>query len=446
MLNIGYLIAPRIQPRSGMHGSLILYSRSTQILFGTWFTDQTIEEQFQQISRIFQSHNKSRLLEFEFLTWENADNLDTSARTIKQGLPFVWSQHESYDIVKPFPTCRGLNIGSVWTVDLVRGVLFHTNREGSREIPLTRFQGLPVSWIEMETVEDVPLNSPVYSDVEYWKPDVPTDERMFTFVGKLLKDFNQQWSHILTPSYNCVTRRILARAIVGLCRLDFYVREKVLDQPKMCEGAFVRGLAQPEWGALGSDTIRIGNTWLILADCLEEGLQMARRKNAECGSIIRRRLNQWHDDPEYLILSINQVMVCRFDDNSKQHYTKPEPFLQGERGEASDAAIKYILWALSKQKASSFSLFHSIPLELQDMILSKVGTVQAGYLGCVLDLGSPFLWKHWGHSSLDLFDEEWGMLHEGDTLSRICFRPRIGTGNTGLAFVNDRPRLPSGAT
>jgi hypothetical protein len=355
----------------------------------------------------------------------------------------VWSQHESYDIVKPFPTCRGLNVCSVWTVDLVSGVLLHANRDGSKEIPLSSLQKRQISWFDMDAVEDAPLYSPTYPDTEYWKPDVPVDDRVFSFVGKLLKDFNQQWSHILSSSYNSVTRRILARAIVGLCRFDFYVRENTMEQPKMCDGAFVKGLAQPEWEALGFDTVRIGNTWLILADCLEEGLQTARRKHAESGPNTRGRVNQWSHHPDYLILSINQVMICRFDHNSTQQSTKPEPLLQGNRGEASDMAIKYILWALSKYKTPSSSLLHSMPLELQDMILSKVGAVQAGYLGCLLDLGSPFLWKHRQHSSLDLFDDEWGMLHEGDTLSRICFRPRIGTGNTGLAFVNDRPRLPN---
>jgi hypothetical protein len=78
---------------------------------------------------------------------------------------------------------------------------------------------------------------------------------------------------------------------------------------------------------------------------------------------------------------------------------------------------------------------HFLPLEIQDRILEYVteGPVEATRLGCLLGLGSPFLWQKrvgWGRrvGTLELFTSPShrslvkSKIYFGDTFSGVSFR------------------------
>ena len=98
-----------------------------------------------------------------------------------------------------------------------------------------------------------------------------------------------------------------------------------------------------------------------------------------------------------MILSIKHIVLCRLTSLNTLEYTAPEPLFNGNYGigPPSDLALDYLIWAAAAAKVSILTPFQSLPLEVQDIILHYVsaGTVAAAKVGCLLGLGSPFLWR-----------------------------------------------------
>ncbi len=88
---------------------------------------------------------------------------------------------------------------------------------------------------------------------------------------------------------------------------------------------------------------------------------------------------------------MQEIILYRINNHSER-YTKPERFFNGTHA-PSDEAVELLLKAT--QSSAPKTLFHSLPIELQDLILANVseGPIESARVGCLLNAGSAFPWK-----------------------------------------------------
>jgi hypothetical protein len=100
----------------------------------------------------------------------------------------------------------------------------------------------------------------------------------------------------------------------------------------------------------------------------------------------------------YLALTVRRVLLCRINNDTVQH-TKPEPLVDGATP-ASDRAVELLFMATHCTHCThpAGTRIHELARELQDRVISHtlLGPVQAAQLGCLLDLGTPFMWWYGG--------------------------------------------------
>jgi hypothetical protein len=291
---------------------------------------------------------------------------------------------------------------ALWTFDTQNDVLRYTNANRCSQIPLSLLRERVVSLADMEPLGGpipVPLEHTFVSETPYWKPHVVVDDRMRAFVHRLLRDFHHQWRHILRNNYNSVTLRALSRAIIRLSTLDFEVRENTGGHGP--RGVHVWITQLPAWEPFKADMVRVGTVWIVLCQDIQNGLSIAQQHVSSRGTNTTESMSttiSGESHAHYMILSVKHIMLCHTTDRASFKHTAPEPLFNGDygTGSPSDLALDYLIWATASARLSIFTAIQFLPIEIQDMILnySSIGTVGAAKLGCMLGLGSPFLWKH----------------------------------------------------
>ncbi|KAI9878950.1 MAG: hypothetical protein M1830_010068 [Pleopsidium flavum] len=222
----------------------------------------------------------------------------------------------------------------------------------------------------------------------YWSPTDHVLERTEAFVSRILEDFAYQWRHILRNRYNESTFRKLASAVIRIAMLDFNVVEEA-PRRRSRNYHMVDVHQLPEWKCLDPTVIQIGCVWVVLSQDIKNSISLIREDYAN------HKDNASHGKPNrsvtYLVLSLRHIILCNIDDKTLK-YTQPEPLFDGTNP-PSKGAIKLLLIAL--HAAHTIPPIHYLPAELQDNILNSVseGEIEGARIGCILNLGTPFLWK-----------------------------------------------------
>lgn len=314
-----------------------------------------------------------------------------------------WTEGEKYDTIEPFGDSRQLRYHAFWTFDTPNDVLRRTDANSRSQIPLALLRERTASLADMESTGGpvpvpVALEYPLHSEKPYWKPQIKVDNRMHAFTHRLLCDFNHQWRHILRNNYNSITLRVLAKAIVRLATLDFQVHENTGGHGPRGMHVWITDL--PAWEPFTGSIIRIGAITTVICQNMQDGLSTVKQLVAsqdntttEGCSISDSEQAQVH----YIVLSIKYIMLCHATSPASLKHTAPEPLFHGDNSIAPpyDLALDYLIWATSSARASICTPIQLLPIEIQDKILNNVstGSVVAAKVGCLLGLGSPFLWK-----------------------------------------------------
>ncbi|KAF2762626.1 hypothetical protein EJ05DRAFT_506330 [Pseudovirgaria hyperparasitica] len=330
-------------------------------------------------------------------------NVDKAATfdTLHADLPFRWREAEPYDIVNPFGDFREIDFKALWTFDFQNDVLIYINRHHRARIPLGVLRSSPVTLGDMESLGP-PVPSLLHPTLEpsvvpCWKPQVQVDKRNRAFIHRILRDFDVQWRHILRNDYNSITLRVLARGIIRLSTLDFEIREETgLRHGVGGEWVYITEL--PAWTPFETDIVPIGDVHLIVCHSIQNGLSKAKEHIASQQSVAVIGTDYTHKRPEYIILSVKHIVLCRAIGPYELEHTAPQSLFNGNPDVAppSELALDYLLWALTPAISFINTPLLALPVEIQDIILgyAAVGPVAAARVGCILSLGTPYLWKH----------------------------------------------------
>jgi hypothetical protein len=353
---------------------------------------------------------------------------------LRRDLPFKWFKSEWYDTVNPFGDIRQIQYRTLWTFDMENDVLIHTNRNGRRKLPLPLLVERTVSLDDMQ-IPGLPfpqlLRPTKVLERQVWESKVEVGERVRAFSHRLLRDFSYQWRHILRNEYNIKTLHILAKAVISLSTLHFDIYEEIGKRAYNPTGkqSYVWITDFPAWEPFlsATDIVLIGKVHVIICMSLEEGLSKAREHVAH-QKLAGHAYRSGCDEPNYMILSIKQIMLCRIPNDDTLEYTNPELLLNGN----SDAeylperALDYLIWGTPLQ---------SLPIEVQDRVLDYVsaGGVAAKKTGCVLGIGTAFSWKC---GSLDIILQEfWRRRHLGSPVQSQLW---LNTHKIGLVYRAER--------
>jgi hypothetical protein len=186
----------------------------------------------------------------------------------------------------------------------------------------------------------------------------------------------------------------LARAIISIAIHDFRVEENSSSWEHISYGGmyYVHVVDVPTWEPYENHVVSIGGTTVVLNQDLQTALKTARDDVKEIRETIGSRDQM--EQRTYLLLSVRHVMLCHTDSTGTFLYTPPIAFMDGSSPPSLDAT-RVLLQALSPAfRPPPCTPVHALPLEIQDRILVHVseGPVEAARLGCLLGLGSPFLW------------------------------------------------------
>ncbi|KAF2423343.1 hypothetical protein EJ08DRAFT_618944 [Tothia fuscella] len=244
----------------------------------------------------------------------------------------------------------------------------------------------------------LPREQPFEFNLPCWRPQIEIDDRIPAFTHRLLRDFNHQWRHILRSPYNSTTLRTLARAAIRISTLDFEVRANTRGYGSRISHVWITHL--PPWEPFQTDIVRMGSVHVILSQTIQNGLLMAQRHLSEqtVGSAVNwKSIIHNEGRPDYIILSVRDIMLCQINGPNSLRHTAPEPLFNGNYGiePPSKLALDYLVWAIASARITIPTPIQSLPVEIQDIILTygSLGTVVAARLGCLLNIGSPFLWQ-----------------------------------------------------
>lgn len=304
-------------------------------------------------------------------------------------IPWKWRLQD--DAIPPWGDIRGCHVETTWTFDLDKDVLFFFKNGLRRKISLglLRQRCVYETDLKLDVAERPPTMSLEHaSPPSYWVSSRTSSERSRPFAIRILRDFVHQWSHVLLSDYNIHTFRRLARAIVRIATMDFHIVE--VDTPQRgTDGRLVTVFQLPRWQPFDSDRLWVCGTRIILTQDIISTISLIQKDSASNSATADRKAPT--RPITYLLLSVKHIALCRVDNNSLE-FTQPEPFLNGS-DPPSDMAIQLLLRAM--QPNNPHTLLHRLPVEIQDMILrhNSAGSVEGARIGCVLDLGTPFLWK-----------------------------------------------------
>ncbi|KAF2493951.1 hypothetical protein BU16DRAFT_60318 [Lophium mytilinum] len=350
---------------------------TTRIIVGVRKAYESNEEQLQRFSNILLDLGK-----------------DATFDALYNTCPFRWSDGDMYDTIVPFGDEREAQYQSLWTFDIQNDVLRYTNRDGCSQIPLALLRERAVSLSDMKPLEGpLPLPFKPAFDPEgpYWEPQIKVGNRLRAFTHHLLHDFHHQWRHIHRRRYNSITLRALARAIIRLSTLDFEVRQNT-GEGRVPLGLHVRITELPAWEPFENDIVRVGSIYVVLCQHIQEGLSMARRhlSSRDCS----KKTASGEAQAQYMVLSVKSIMLCHVTIQHSLECTVPEPLFNGIEP-PSGLALDYLIWATASARPWIFTPLQSLPIEIQNIILDYevIGTLEAAKVGCLLGLGSPFLWK-----------------------------------------------------
>lgn len=396
--HIAYLLAP-LPPALTEASSRF----KTRIISGRRRTEDDDDEvQLQLFSRILLNLEKGRWAAIisKDLSKMTLTLTDATFDALHAGIPFKWTEAEPYDTVNPFGDFRQIDFKALWTFDIQNDVLLHINRHHRAQIPLGVLRSRPVTLGDMEPLgPPVPplLHPTLDSGMPCWKPQIQVDERNRAFIYRILRDFNHQWRHILRNNYNTITLRVLARAIIRLSTLDFEVREETSSRHGL-GGDWVYITELPTWKPFNTDIVHVGDVHVVICHSIQDGLSRAKKHTtSQQFTAANGTRDCARKRPHYMILSVKHIMLCRAIGPNELKHTAPEPIFNGNHGVGppSNLALDYLLWATAPAIGSIPTPLRSLPIEVQDIILgyASVGPVASAKIGCLLSLGTPFLWK-----------------------------------------------------
>ena len=269
----------------------------------------------------------------------------------------------------------------------------------SRRIRLHKLlQKNPVSIAVMKQSYPIPLpESTPIKDFQNptWDHKVNVTPLQMTFISRVLEDFVYQWRHVFRSRYKDITFRKLACAIVRILTLDFTVRE--ITGGRTGTGRVVWVADLPQWKPIPDHIIHFGLVSVFLCQ------HFAHAKTLIQDDFGNRRRQHRSSNPSssgcvqrtYIVLSIREVFLYKTCTcGHATMYTKPERLFDGVDG-PSKQGLGHLLMIASSTSYSVSSRLHSLPLEIQNIILDDVslGRVESGRIGCLLALDTPFQWK-----------------------------------------------------
>jgi hypothetical protein len=378
----------------------------TRIISGRRRTeDEDDELQLEIFSRILLNQQEGRgavitSKDLRRMTLALTDTTFDTLGTLHSHLPCQWIETEPYDTINPFGDSRGIDFKALWTFDIQNDVLIYISRDRRAQISLSVLRSRPVTLDDMETLGPPlpPLLHPMLDPaVPCWKPQVQVDERNRAFLHRIPRDFNHQWRHLLRNNYNTITLRVLARAIIRLCTLDFEVREETGRRIGV-RGEWVYITELPTWKPFDTDIVLIGDVHVVVCHSIQDGFSSVKKHTTSQELTAAEGTRHCpRNRPDYMILSVKHIALCRATGPNELECTAPEPLFNGKHGVGppSNLALDYLLWATAPAICSIDTSLRSLPIEIQDKILrySSEGPVAAGMTGCLLGLGTPFLWK-----------------------------------------------------
>ena len=367
--------------------------------------------------------------------------IDATLDALYGSRKFVWHKEiVPYDIVNPFGDQRASR-ELWWIFDLHRDILLRLDQHSRTQIPLRMLRAGTASLADFGSLSPpVPLVTHPVLDLStrYWKPQFRVDERTRVLLHRILRDFNHQWRHLLRNDFNFHSLRVLTRAIIRLLTLDFEIRHDDCSHKE-----WVTTSELPSWEPFNADVVQYEDVHIIMCQSIQDGMLKAKA-HAACRHF---NITNGRDDcgqirPDYVILSVKQVVLCRTTDSKEISFTAPEPLFNGNYGVAppSDLAPDYLLWSISPTFFSATTRLHSLPLEIQDMVLHHVSTrpFEKAKLGCLLGIGSLFSWKH-GPQELEL--------HHYHGYRRPCtpveFHLFFETDKVGVTYIPKAARIDS---
>ena len=308
---------------------------------------------------------------------------------MEQGIRLAWE--DVYDFVNPFGDHRGGSFQSVWIFDLEKDAIFLTksDRYCSAPLGLARERSLALDDFELVDSPQQTLPRVQILPGPYWKPQLDLIPRQRSFLSRVLQDFSYTWRHVIRRQMNTVTFTKLAYAIIWISRMDFHLLD-CMGFDHISDGEpYVRLVDLPSWETPKVTLIPAGSNWFVLAQHVQNGLNMVRHH-------MKAQRLPGHPTTNvvvYAILTLRHVVLCKsFGDELL--WTKPEKLFDGTP--ASDTAIDMILWAASTSTTEpQRTMIHHLPIEIQDSILyhhSTASLVASAKLGCELGLGSTFSW------------------------------------------------------
>jgi hypothetical protein len=180
--------------------------------------------------------------------------------------------------------------------------------------------------------------------------------------------------------------------------LDFELRENTGGHGRV--GLHVSLLSLPSWEPFEADVVCVNGVLVILCHDLVQGLALAKQHLTLTTSPITKAspvLDCGANQIQYLILTVRHVLLGRVTPSGAFEYTAPMPLFNGDFNTTppSALAMDYLVWATRSTRNSSPTQLQKLPLEVQDIILryTSQGTVEAARLGCMLGMGTKFLWK-----------------------------------------------------
>lgn len=232
------------------------------------------------------------------------------------------------------------------------------------------------------------LRRSAYLEPVWWKIKKEIDlqhlQRLKAFLSRILADFTVQWRHVLCGSYNNLTCRKLAYAIVQIVTLDFSITEASLPHPDI-DGFLVWVDSYPEWPLTADHIVRVGGISIAVCQHTPHAIALIRQDFTKRVESTPGLANK---SLTYLILSVREFSVYKLHPNM-QRITEPMRLFDGINP-PSDEAIEILLHAT--QTTRSMAPLHKLPLEVQDMILDEIstGSIEKARMGCLLNARSAF--------------------------------------------------------
>lgn len=297
---------------------------------------------------------------------------------------------DTYDVINPFGDSRGGIFNSVWTFDLTNGILLLRKQDNIYFTPLKLAQE------RILTIDDFKHLNPSSHDMvaeqtlqgPYWEPELDLPPRETAFLGRVLHDFSHAWRHVLRRQMNAVTFMKFSYATIWILGLNFSIKERIGFEHVSNGGPYIQLVHLPSWKTPEEALVKLGSSWFVLTQSIQEGLEMIRRHEKYNYTNRSRQIGMIR----YVILTLRQVVLCKIDKDGIV-WTKPEALFHD--GPASTVAIHMLPWAahthVSEPQPHRLTC---LPAEIQDRILyyATASFVASAKLGCELHVGSPFSW------------------------------------------------------